>query len=152
MGVPRYEVQSNQMRSSVCLLAIFGAALWAADVKPSPASMVLRGKIVIHEGQPAQVETAEHKNVVLDGDDDTRKILGDTRLNGFQVEAHGHFTAPDHFLIDPIHTHAFLVRQEGKLKLVTYWCDICSIRAYTPGPCVCCQRETTLDLRDPDQQ
>ncbi|MDE2471552.1 MAG: hypothetical protein KGL35_23190, partial [Bradyrhizobium sp.] len=19
-----------------------------------------------------------------------------------------------------------------------YWCDICSIRAYTPGPCVCC--------------
>jgi len=43
------------------------------------------------------------------------------------------------------------VRQDGKLKLVTYWCDICAIRAYTPGPCVCCQRETTLDLRDPDQ-
>jgi hypothetical protein len=138
------------MRWSVCLLAIVGSIVWAADGKP-PAEVV-HGKLMVHDGQPAQVETTEHKTIVLDGDDDTRKILGDTRLNGFQVEVHGHFTAPDHFLIDPIHTHALLVRQEGRLKLVTYWCDICSIRAYTPGPCVCCQRETTLDLRDPDQQ
>jgi hypothetical protein len=35
--------------------------------------------------------------------------------------------------------------------MITYWCDVCSIRAYTPGPCVCCQQETTLDLRDPDK-
>jgi len=27
---------------------------------------------------------------------------------------------------------------------------VCGIRAYTPGPCVCCQAETELDLRDPD--
>ena len=139
------------MRSSVCLLAILGAVLWAADVHPAPSGGVVRGKLTVHEGQPAQVETTEHQVVRLDGDTDTLKILGDSRLNGFQVEAHGHFTAPDRFLIDPIHTHSFLVRQDGKLKLVTYWCDICSIRAYTPGPCVCCQRETTLDLRDPDQ-
>jgi hypothetical protein len=112
----------------------------------------MRGKLIVHDGQPAEVETAEHKIVKLDGDESTRKVLGDSRLNGFQVEAHGHFTAPDRFLIDPIHTHALLVRQDGELKLVTYWCNICSIRAYTPGPCVCCQRETTLDLRDPDQQ
>jgi len=140
------------MRWIVCLLGVLGAALWAADVKPTPAPNVVRGKLVIREGQPAQLETAEHETVVLDGDEDTRKILADTRLNGFEVEARGHFTAPGHFLIDPIHTHHFLVRQDGKLKLVTYWCDICAIRAYTPGPCVCCQRETTLDLRDPDQQ
>jgi hypothetical protein len=141
------------MRLSVCLLAILGAAaVWAADGQPAPAGGVMRGKLIVHDGQPAEVETAEHKIVKLDGDESTRKVLGDSRLNGFQVEAHGHFTAPDRFLIDPIHTHALLVRQDGKLKLVTYWCDICSIRAYTPGPCVCCQRETTLDLRDPDQQ
>ena len=139
------------MRWSVCLLAMLAAALWAADRKVPEETVVLRGKLSIQDGQPAQVQTAEHQSVLLDGDEDTRKILGDRRLNGFQVEAHGHFTAPGRFLIDPIHTHALLVRQDGKLKLVTYWCDICSIRAYTPGPCVCCQRETTLDLRDPDQ-
>ena len=139
------------MRVSLCLLAILGTVVWAADVKSAPPKAVLSGKIVIQEGQPAQVETADHKTVLLDGDDDTRKILGDTRLNGFQVEARGHFTAPGHFLIDPIYTHHLLVRKDGKLKLITYWCNVCAIRAYTPGPCVCCQRETTLDLRDPDQ-
>ena len=46
--------------------------------------------------------------------------------------------------------HALLVHQNGKLKMITYWCDVCSIRAYAPGPCVCCQKETTLELRDPD--
>ena len=139
------------MRSAFCLLAILGSALWAADVKSAPAPAVLDGRILIADGQPTRVETATHQMIVLDGDDDTRKILADTRLNGFQVEARGHFTAPDHFLIDPLYTHHLLVRKDGKLKLITYWCNVCSIRAYTPGPCVCCQRETTLDLRDPDQ-
>lgn len=139
------------MRSSVCLLAILGAVLWAADVTPAPPSMVLRGKLSIHEGQPPLLETDGHKKVQLEGDVDTTKVLGDSRLNGFDVEAHGHFSAPDRFLIDPVHTHSLLVKQDGKLKLVTYWCDICSIRAFTPGPCVCCQRETTLDLRDPNK-
>jgi hypothetical protein len=49
-------------------------------------------------------------------------------------------------------TRAVLVRQGGRLKYVTYWCEVCSIRSYAPGPCWCCQRETTLDLRDPDEK
>jgi hypothetical protein len=96
----------------------------------------LHGKLVLRDGQPPALETAEHKLVTLDGDEPTRKVLGDRRLNGFEVEAKGRFTAPDRFLIDPIHTHGMLVRQDGKLKMVTYWCDTCSIRSFTPGPCV----------------
>ncbi|HUA58329.1 MAG TPA: hypothetical protein VML19_06220 [Verrucomicrobiae bacterium] len=141
------------MRLAACLLAIAAAASWAVDTKPAPPSAAtVSGKLIVHEGQAAELQTGDGKTVQLDGDEPTRKVLGDSRLNGFQVEAHGHFTDSGHFLIDPIHTHSFLVRKDGKLKLVTYWCDVCSIRAYTPGPCVCCQRETTLDLRDPDQQ
>ena len=121
----------------------------AADLHPGET---LRGKLVLRDGQPPVVETAEHKLVILDGDGPTRQVLADQRLNGFEVEAKGRFTAPDRFLIDPIHTRALLVRQGGKLRMVTYWCDICSIRSFTPGPCVCCQRETTLDLRDPDER
>ena len=120
----------------------------SADLRPGET---LRGKLVLRDSTPPAVETAEHKLVTLDGDEPTRKVLGDQRLNGFEVEAKGRFTAPDRFLIDPIHTHSMLVRQDGKLRMVTYWCDICSIRSFTPGPCVCCQRETTLDLRDPDE-
>jgi hypothetical protein len=121
----------------------------AADLHPGET---LRGKLVVRDGKPPVVETAEHKLVILDGDGPTRQVLADQRLNGFEVEAKGRFTAPDRFLIDPIHTRALLVRQGGKLRMVTYWCDICSIRSFTPGPCVCCQRETTLDLRDPDER
>ena len=66
-----------------------------------------------------------------------------------QLLAEGHFTAPGRFLIDPIHTGVIVVRQDGKLKTIAYWCDVCNIRGYTPGPCRRCQKETLLDLRDP---
>ncbi len=134
------------MRFCLCLCAL-AVASWAADLHPGQP---LRGKLSVHQGAPATLETLDHKTVQLDGDDTIQKLLSDDRLNGFDVEARGHFTSPGRFLIDPSYTHSLLVRKDGKLKLITYWCDICHIRAYTPGPCVCCQRETTLDLRDPD--
>ena len=79
------------------------------------------------------------------------KVLKDKRLNGIDLEAAGHFTAPDHFMLDPNHARTVLVHKNGKLKMITYWCDVCSIRSYEPGPCWCCQAETVLDLRDPDE-
>jgi hypothetical protein len=134
------------MRFCVCLLAI-AAGLAAADFHPGQP---LRGKLSIRDGKPATLETSDRKSFTLDGDETTMKVLSDTRLNGFEVEIRGHITAPGRFLIDPTHTRSLLVRKDGKLKLISYWCDVCSIRAYTPGPCVCCQRETTIDLLDPD--
>src|ERR1019366_1149455 len=46
--------------------------------------------------------------------------------------------------------HARIVLDGGKLKMIAYWCDVCYIRAYAPGPCVCCQKDTDLDLRELD--
>ncbi len=135
------------MRLCLCFIGIVLGSLQGAEVHPG---QLLRGKLAIHPGHPATLETAEHQTVQLDGDETALKVLQDKRLDGFQVEARGHFTAADRFRIDPSYTHSLLVRKDGKLKLITYWCDLCSIRAYTPGPCVCCQRETTLDLQDPD--
>ena len=124
-------------------------SLWAAE---HPGE-TLRGKLAIHPGHPATLETADHKTVRLEGDETVQKVLQDPRINGFAVQARGHFAGADRFVIDPSHTHSLLVRKDGKLKLITYWCDVCSIRAYTPGPCVCCRQETTLDLQDePDSQ
>jgi hypothetical protein len=134
------------MRVCLCILA---AVLLCAAAEPP--TQTLDGKLVIAEGQPPLLETAGHKLIHLEGDDPTRSVLTDVRLNGFTVQAKGHFTAPDRFLIDPSHTRSMLVRQEGKLRMVTYWCEVCHIRANTPGPCVCCFRETTLDLRDPHE-
>ena len=131
------------MRYCLCILALaLAASLHAGET--------LNGKLSIHANAPATLETADHKVVTLDGDETTLKVLGDKRLNGFEVQVKGHFTGPDKFLIDPSYQRSLLVHQDGRLKMVTYWCDVCSIRDYTPGPCRCCQRETTLDLRDPD--
>jgi len=135
------------MRFCLCLLAIAAGSLAAADFHPGQP---LRGKLSVRDGKPTTLATPDRKTITLDGDDTTMKVLADTGLNGFEVELRGRFTAPDRFLIDPSHTHSLLVRKDGKLKLVSYWCDVCSIRAYTPGPCVCCQKETTLELLDPD--
>ena len=135
------------MRFCLCILALATAAL-AADTQPT---VTVRGKLAVHEGQPATLETTDHKTVSLDGDETTRKVLGDQRLNGFELQVKGHYTAPGRFQIDPTHTHSTLVNKDGHLKMVTYWCEVCAIRSYTPGLCVCCRDETTLDLRDPDQ-
>jgi hypothetical protein len=134
------------MRFSICVFALAAICI-AADNRES---VTVRGKLTVREGKPASLETTDRQTVQLDGDDSTLKVLADGRLNGFEIQAKGKFTGPGRFTIDPIHTRSLLVQEKGHLKLVTYWCDICAIRAYTPGPCACCQRETTLDLRDPE--
>ena len=131
----------------MCLLALAVCSLSAAD---KVTSETVRGKLVVRAGQTPMVETSEHKLIQLYGDQPTRKVLHDPRVSGFDVEAHGHFTAADKFQIDPQHTHSLLVHDQGKLKMITYWCDVCSIRAYAPGPCVCCQKDTEVDLRELD--
>ncbi len=134
------------MRFCLCVLAVASLCL-AAD---SRQGATVRGKLIVRAGQPAVIETSDHKLIQLDGDDSTKKVLADPRVNGFEAQAKGQFTAPDRFLIDPVHTHPMLVRKDGQLRLVSYWCDVCTIRSYTPGPCVCCGKETALDLIDPD--
>ena len=134
------------MRLLISILALAAICI-AADTRES---VTVRGKLTVREGKPATLETHERQVVQLNGDDSTLKVLADGRLNGFEIQAKGKFTSPDHFTIDPSHTRSLLVQEKGRLKLVTYWCDICAIRAFTPGPCACCQRETTLDLRDPE--
>ena len=137
------------MRYCLCVVALALSALWGAEL---PSHDVLHGKLMVREGKPAALETADHKVVVLDGDESTRKVLADERLNGYQVEARGHFTAADHFAIDPFYKRGLVAVDHGKIKLITYYCDVCNIRAYTPGPCACCQKETTLSLQDPNQE
>ena len=118
----------------------------------TPQSETVRGKLKNQDGGAPALETAGHQTIRLEGDQATTGVIRDQRLDGAEIEAKGRFIAPDKFLIDPIHTKAILVHRDGHLKLVTYWCDVCSIRTYTPGPCWCCRRETTLDLRDADEK
>jgi len=134
------------------MYAILVCACFADAPKADAGASSVRGKLVQHEGQPPAIETSDHKLVRLAGDDATVHVLHDKRLNGMEFEIAGHFTAADEFQADPAYTHAVHVLKDGKRFMVTYWCEICSIRQYEPGPCWCCQRETHLDLRELDAQ
>jgi hypothetical protein len=129
------------------LLGLVALAGFASGAEKTES---IAGKLIVHAGHSAVLETATHKPIELDGDQHTRKVLQEERLNGMEVQATGHFTASGKFLIDPEEKHALLVRQQEKLKTITYWCDVCKLRSYTPGPCVCCDGDTALELRDPE--
>ena len=121
------------------------AALCFAD---TPATTV-RGKLVQSAGSLPSLRTADGKTIALEGDKETESVLKDKRLAGAEMEIRGETTASDKLRVAPFHTKAMFVIKEGKRLAITYWCDLCAIRTYTPGICWCCQEETALDLRDP---
>lgn len=134
-----------QRREFLFSLALCGLPAFGAD--PAPASV--RGKLV--DG-PAIV-TKEGKRIELTGDEATMGVLRDQRVLGVadDFEADGHFTGANKFAINPIHTRSLFTYHNGKKQMITYWCDVCYIRTYTPGKCWCCQEQTKLDLIDPDK-
>ncbi len=113
------------------------------------AKTFARGKLRQAEGQVPALEFSDGRRIALAGDDDTLGVLRDPRLKDFDFEAGGKFSGSDSFAIDPIHTRSLFAYQDGKRLMVTYWCDICYIRTYTPGKCWCCQEWTELSLQPP---
>jgi hypothetical protein len=124
------------------LFAAAGAGLRARAQEPA----VLRGKLANGAGAPV-LETSEGALVRLDGDEETNAVLRDARLNGAALEVTGQRPAPDLFQVGPIYKKSVRVERDGRRLLITYWCEVCAIRSYTPGICACCQEETELDLR-----
>jgi hypothetical protein len=130
-------------RGFVLLLTSSGLAL----VRAGQGSISLRGRL--KTGDPAALIAADTgKPIQLTGDDATKGVLGDGRLDGNDFEVLGHFSDPAHFDVDLIHTRSLFVLKGAKRLMVTYWCDVCYIRTYTPGKCWCCQKYTDLDLRE----
>jgi hypothetical protein len=128
-------------------LLMMGLLSRAASV-PGPS---IRGKLARSSDQKPALEIGPNKLAYLQGDQATVGVLNDKRLWGTDFEAVGHFNSPDHFEIDAIHTRSMFVHKDGKRLMITYWCDVCYIRTYTPGTCVCCQKYTDLDLRESDE-
>ena len=109
-------------------------------------AQTIRGKL--RTGPKPALSLAEGVTVPLQGDPPTMQVLADGRLNGMDLEVAGRRDGSGPLQVGPIHTRAMKVLREGKALMITYWCEVCSIRTYAPGICVCCQDETALDLRE----
>jgi hypothetical protein len=123
----------------------------AVAAVPLFAQTALRGKLdKAPDGRPA-IRTSDGRLVFVEGDEPTAGVLRDARLFGSEMELLGKGEG-DRFAVNPIHTSAIFVHKDGKRLRVTYWCEVCSIRTYTPGKCWCCQEETEIDLREAGDQ
>ena len=116
------------------------------------AKDTVQGKLVERKDKAPLLRTGDGREIELSGDDETLKVLNDPRLDGVTLEAIGHFTSAAQFAIGPLYDTNMFVLKNGKRLHITYWCNVCSIRTYVPGNCVCCQKWTDLDLQDPNQK
>lgn len=115
-------------------------------------SVSLRGKLKQEPGKEPYLLLPDGRRVTVGGDKDTNGVLNDARLKDTDFEVIGHFVSASRFEVDPIYKRALFVDKGGKRLYVTYWCDVCYIRTYTPGNCWCCQKYTALDLRETDDE
>jgi hypothetical protein len=132
-------------------LLVLSLCLVAFAAGEDAATAPLRGQLRQSPGQPPVIETAEHKRVVLSGDDPTIKVLNDPRLKDSDFEALGHYSGEGRFQVNHIHLPSLFVYRDGKRLQVSYWCDVCYIRTSSPGKCWCCQKDTALDPVEPEQ-
>jgi hypothetical protein len=123
------------------------ATPWLAAIAAS-ASTSFRGRLATGPKPVLAIAGDGGKRVPLSGDEPTMGVLRDDRLRDADVELIGSLEGESGFRVDPIHTRAMFVHKDGKRLLITYWCDVCYIRTYTPGICWCCQKDTDLDLRE----
>lgn len=128
-------------------MVLLTATPWAARAADHA---VVRGRLSRNaQGEPTLAPTSG-ATIALTGDVPTVGVLRDERLAGSDFEVVGERTQNGPVRIRPIHTRSLFTYRDGRRLMITYWCDICTIRTYTPGKCACCQEETQLDLRPPD--
>ncbi len=131
-----------------CFVALLGLLFLSAGWAPAGDESVLEGKLVRQAGDKPAIETAPGRFVALEGDAETMEVLADERLLGRRLGLRGSYVSGGEFRVAPFHTKAFWVVENGKKLYVSYWCETCAIRTYTPGICMCCQKETELQLRE----
>ncbi len=125
------------------LPVLVAALLLPAAFAGSP--QVLRGHLQSAAGPPSGpngplVLLAEQGNPYpVSGDSITNAQLRDPRLHDRLWELEGELQPDGHFEIRRLYTI-----KDGKRHRVTYYCEVCHIRTYQPGPCMCCQDETEL--------
>ena len=132
-------------------LVIAALCLASCAIASDVPGVSIRGKLTRSADKQPALDPGNNKPIFLKGDHDTMDVLNDERLAGSDFEAIGHFTEPDRFTINPITSKSMFIHKGGKRLAITYWCDICYIRTYSPGKCVCCQKNTDLDLREHDE-
>ncbi len=118
-----------------------GACAWADSTKPGTKSPVtLTGKLVVEDKSPL-LKTAEGSSRLAAVDSYIEFLFAEPALAGRQVQVDGRWKVPGTLEVERL-----LTMRDGKLFRPVYFCDVCNITSYKPGPCPCCQGP--LELRE----
>jgi hypothetical protein len=155
----------NFIRTPAALCAASVVALAAIAQEPETKtkrplryeSIVLRGKVVelgphVLNAFNVPMDDDAGKAIALVTDSgDVHPLVKDVRSRGFwmdkrlrdrPMELHVH-KFPGLPFVRLIDVYGF---KDGRKFRVDYWCTICAITTYQPGPCPCCQDE--IELRE----
>jgi hypothetical protein len=80
----------------------------------------------------------------FDNTDPSTKVFTDARVRARDLQITARLNAREQLELIKLQS----VR-EGKLYDIYYFCEVCNIRAYSPGPCPCCRNE--LEFRETPQ-
>ena len=147
------------------LAALVVRASGAADRQkdPKPDFAVLRGKVVeigphlmdkFHV--PMDEDLGKATLALVTDSGDVYPLIKDLRSRGFfmdkrqrdrpmELHVHKYPGLPFVRLIDVYSL------KNGKKYKIDYWCTLCSISTFQPGPCPCCQDEIELRERPVDE-
>jgi len=153
-------IPTTQRRLALCLillLACVPAALAVRAQQPEFKADFYTGKVrplaevLDKHGAKLDADAAEHwlalvtddgKTYPLVKDDGSRMFFKDKTLLDRPMRLTGR-VIPKTQMLQVMKVQSYV---KGELRDVFYWCDICSIRTYEPGPCSCCQ--APMELRE----
>jgi hypothetical protein len=132
------------------LLGTIAAVLlggWAGRARAAAARLI--GILVQQAGRAPALRADSGGLAALDGEPETLEVLNDARLAGERLELIGQPAPGNRFRVGPFYqAKSMFVHRGAKRFTISYWCQVCSIRTYTPGLCMCCRDETELSLQD----
>ena len=85
------------------------------------------------------LETSIGKLYRFSSTDSLTKMFSDHRVRARELEITARLDSDDRLKIIRIHSV-----KAGKLYRIFYYCNICSITGFEPGPCYCCYQEFEL--------
>ena len=114
-------------------------ALTAAAAE-APAPVAATGKLVSLPDKAVALKAGGKEIRLSSKDEYITAILADERLLGKELRAEGRWEEKDRRL----EVHKLHTVHHGKRHEIHYYCEICNIWAWKPGPCVCCQQPVEL--------
>jgi len=148
-------------RFSISLVLVsMGLALFGDQVNADGGFVVARGHVVCLDSLDRPVDSLfscgngaarfgltsrDGKLYKFSPGDAMISVFSDSRVRERELQITGTLHAPNTLEIIKLQSV-----KDGKLFDIYYFCELCNIKAYTPGLCPCCRNE--LEFRETPQQ